>query len=80
MALDARSFNKRLESEREAASKRLTEVETKFLKEKQALQRTIREERKKAPDPISHQELLRLKQEVSFVNNILSDTCQLLLL
>lgn len=65
LMIDTRSFNKRLEDEREAAAKRLSEELGKFSKEKQALQRTLREERRKAPDPITHQEVLRLKQEIA---------------
>ncbi|KAK3919069.1 Centromere protein J, partial [Frankliniella fusca] len=65
LLMDTKSFHKRLDDEREAASKRLSEELAKFSKEKQALQRTLREERRKAPDPITHQELLRLKQEIS---------------
>lgn len=64
LILDARTFNKRLEDEREAAAKRCSEEQAKFQKEKQSLQRTLREERRKAPDPITQQELLRLKQQV----------------
>lgn len=65
LILDARTFNNRLEDEREAATKRLVEEQNKFQKEKLSLQRSLREERRKAPDPITQQEVLRLKQQVA---------------
>lgn len=80
LILEARSCNKRLEDEREAAAKRLSEEQGRLTKEKQNLQRMLREERRKAPDPITQQELMNLKQEVkmSVAFIIFSDSMWLL--